>query len=216
MCVQVGARPDMTMNEDCLHLNVFSKNLTASIPVIFFIHGGGFEFGSSYDQGGPENLMDREVVVVTVNYRLGALGFLATGTEEVPGNAAMKDQILALKWVRNNIASFGGDPTRVTLTGLSAGAISATAHMVSPMSQGLFHGLIGMSSTITVARPLSTHHLDIAQRTGRGLNCQVDNIADMVACLRTVSQIIFCNIINITNISYISERPLGDYDSTVH
>lgn len=80
--------------------------------------------------------MDRDLVLVTMNYRLGSLGMLAAGTKEYPGNAAFKDQVLVLKWVKNNIACFGGDPNMVTLMGYSVGSMSVTMHMVSPMSQG--------------------------------------------------------------------------------
>ena len=82
--------------------------------------------------------MDRNVVVVTINYRLGPLGFLSMGTEEVPGNAGLRDQSLALKWVNQNIAKFGGNPDMVTLFGESAGALSVSLHLLSPLSKGLF------------------------------------------------------------------------------
>lgn len=149
MCVQTGARPDIGADEDCLHLNVFSPNLTASLPVIVYIFGGAFSWGTGIDQGGPQSLMDREVVVVNFNHRVSALGFLALGTKEISGNAGMKDQVLALKWIRTNIARFGGDPNRVILSGMSAGGISATAHMISPMSKDLFHGVYSFSGSIT-------------------------------------------------------------------
>lgn len=80
--------------------------------------------------------MDRDIVLVTINYRLGTLGMMAAGTKEYPGNAAFKDQVLALKWIKLHIAHFGGDPNSVTIMGYSAGALSATLHMVSPMSRG--------------------------------------------------------------------------------
>lgn len=115
MCYQV-ARIDsgIPMSEDCLQINVFSPNMDQSLPVIVYVFGGGFVYGCGIDQGRPENLMDRDVVVVNFNYRLGALGFLALETSEIPGNAAMKDQILALEWVQRNIARFGGNPNSVT------------------------------------------------------------------------------------------------------
>ena len=82
--------------------------------------------------------MDRNVVVVTINYRLGPLGFLSMGNEEVPGNAGLRDQSLALKWVNQNIANFGGNPGMVTIFGESAGALSVSLHLLSPLSAGLF------------------------------------------------------------------------------
>ena len=96
---------------------------------------------------GPQVLLDREVILVGVNYRLGALGFLSLETEEAPGNLGLHDQFLALSWVRDNIAQFGGDPDNVTLMGESAGAMSATCHMMSPMSKGLFHRVLALSGS---------------------------------------------------------------------
>ena len=87
---------------------------------------------------GPQEFMDRNVVVVTINYRLGPLGFLSMGNEEVPGNAGLRDQSLALKWVNKNIAKFGGNPDMVTIFGESAGALSVSLHLLSPLSTGLF------------------------------------------------------------------------------
>ena len=88
-----------------------------------------------------------QVVLVGVNYRLGILGWLCLETDEAPGNLGLHDQLLALTWVRDNIAEFGGDPANVTLLGESAGAMSAMLHLVSPMSRGLFHRLVALSGT---------------------------------------------------------------------
>lgn len=103
-----------------------------------YIHPGGFYAlsGQSKNFAGPHNLMDRDIVLVTFNYRLGSLGMLAAGTKEYPGNAALKDQVLVLKWVKDHIANFGGDPNMVTIMGYSAGGMSVTLHLVSPMSKG--------------------------------------------------------------------------------
>lgn len=130
--------------------------------------------------------MDREVVVVSINYRLGALGFLATGTKESPGNAGMKDQALALKWVQKNIAHFGGDPNKVTISGHSAGAHAVTAHMISPLSKGLFHRVIAMSGSIASARPLLSEYFDLAKKLGEKLGCATEVVADLVKCLKEV------------------------------
>lgn len=186
MCVQMFARPDLGISEDCLQLNVFTKNTAGSVPVIVYIHGGAFSVGTGIDQGGPHHLMDRNVVVVNFNYRLGALGFLATGTAEAPGNAGMKDQVMALKWINRNIAKFGGDPARVTITGLSAGALSVTSHMASPMTQGLFNGVIAMSGSAVFQVPLKTEYLDLVKKVAKQLECQTTTVTDMMTCLRTV------------------------------
>jgi carboxylesterase type B len=131
------------MSEDCLRLNVYTPELptngqTMNKSVLFYIHGGAYYTGSglSNDYGGPYYLMDHDIVLVTINYRLGLLGFLALGIPECPGNAGFKDQVLALKWVQSHIEKFGGDPNKVTIMGHSAGGFSTVLHMVSPMSKG--------------------------------------------------------------------------------
>ncbi|XP_026744533.1 esterase B1-like [Trichoplusia ni] len=133
-------------SEDCLFLNVYSPNLNGSLPVIVWIHGGAFLFGSGNDDlYGPDFLISKDVVVVSFNYRLEALGFLCLDTEDVPGNAALKDQVLALKWVQQNIAKFGGNPKEVTVMGGTAGGASVAYHIISPLSKGLFKRAISSS-----------------------------------------------------------------------
>uniref|UniRef100_A0A0K8TUN9 Carboxylic ester hydrolase n=1 Tax=Epiphyas postvittana TaxID=65032 RepID=A0A0K8TUN9_EPIPO len=137
-------------SEDCLFLNVFTKHLTESSKkaVMVFIHGGSLFAGSGNDDlYGPKFFLQEDVVLVTLNYRLEVLGFLTLDTPEVPGNAGMKDQVAALKWIKSNIAQFGGDPDNVTLFGESAGAGCVLFHILSPMSAGLFHKIIAQSGT---------------------------------------------------------------------
>ncbi|XP_037296197.1 juvenile hormone esterase-like [Manduca sexta] len=134
--------------EDCLFLNVYSPNMNPKepLPVVIFIHGGGFSCGSgNVDDYGPDFLVCEQIVVVTINYRVGLLGFLSLDTEDVPGNAGMKDQVEAFKWVQENIGYFGGDPNKVTIMGQSAGGVSVGLHLMSPMSQGLYQRAIVMS-----------------------------------------------------------------------
>src|SRR6185436_19088096 len=144
--------PAEPINEDCLYLNVWTTRSTSKKPVIVWIHGGAFISGSGscpiYD---GENMAKKGVVFVTINYRLGVFGFLAHPdlTKESPthssGNYAFLDQIAALKWVKKNIAAFGGDPDRVTIAGQSAGAFSVNALAASPVSKGLFQRVIAES-----------------------------------------------------------------------
>ncbi|KAJ2951272.1 hypothetical protein O0L34_g5673 [Tuta absoluta] len=134
--------------EDCLFLNVYTSDLKPKtpLPVMFFIFGGAFESGSGNDDiYGPDFLLPHGVILVTINYRLEALGFLSLENEDVPGNAGMKDQVAALKWVKRNIANFGGDPDNITVFGQSAGSASVVYHMASPMSRNLFKRAILMS-----------------------------------------------------------------------
>ncbi|CAG7827252.1 unnamed protein product, partial [Allacma fusca] len=151
-CAQINLwRPDtlgsIVGKEDCLHLNIhvpskahedITSGSRAKLPVIFYIHGGGYIVGSNADFS-PAYFMDKDVVTVAINYRLDLLGFLTTGDKSIRGNMALKDQNMALKWVQKNIQYFGGDPNQVTIFGTSAGAGSAHMHMLSQKSKGLFH-----------------------------------------------------------------------------
>lgn len=152
-CIQPGV-PFLTLlsetSEDCLYLNVWTPGREGSRkPVLVWIHGGGFYFGSSYQDmyNGSVLAATQDFVVVTINYRLGVMGFLAADVDEAPGNMGLYDQQLALQWVRDNIDGFGGDPEKVTLFGESAGSISVHAHIISPLSSGLFHRAVTMSGT---------------------------------------------------------------------
>ncbi|KAH8243675.1 hypothetical protein KR032_009308 [Drosophila birchii] len=174
------------VSEDCLRLNVYTKDVKARKPVIVFIHPGGFYVfsGQSKYLAGPEHLMDRDCVLVSLNYRLGSLGFLATGTKEAPGNAGLKDQVLALRWIQKHIHRFGGDPGSVTLLGYSAGSISIGLHMISPMSRGLFHRGICMSASPYGPTRYHSNDLQLAQRQARLLKCPHEPVAEMVKCMR--------------------------------
>ena len=109
-------------HEDCLFLNVYTPDVNGSLAVMVWLHGGGYLLGDGNTLVyGPDLLMRENIVVVTLNSRLGALGFLSTGDKYAQGNYALKDAVLALQWIQNNIASFGGDPSKVTLAGQSAG-----------------------------------------------------------------------------------------------
>lgn len=183
---------DWEVSEDCLRLNVYTSEIPRDDnyklkPVFVWIHAGGFNGGSSISvAAGGHYLLDREVVLVTMNYRLASLGFMSTGTKEMPGNNGFKDQSMALKWVRDNIIMFGGDPNSVTLIGLSAGARSATLHMISPMSKGLFHRVILMSGGVTAQWKVPPHQLHLAKKQARILNCPEDDIPTMVECLKKI------------------------------
>lgn len=152
-----------TMDEDCLYLNVWTpaKSPNDCLPVMVLIHGGGFFSGSAsqpFFDGAP--LAKKGVVFVGINYRLGPLGFLAhpelaeESPEGLTGNYGLLDQIAALKWVQRNIAAFGGDPSRVTIFGESAGGMSVSALLLSPMAEGLFHRAIAQSGSPILARYL--------------------------------------------------------------
>ncbi|XP_058169953.1 juvenile hormone esterase [Anopheles ziemanni] len=201
MCPQPYINSTYKMSEDCLRLNVYTSvipnELTRIIPreVLVYLHPGGFYVlsGQSNTFAGPHAIMDHPIVFVTINYRLGSLGFMSTGTSDCPGNAGLKDQVMALRWIKENIANFGGKPDSVTLMGYSAGAMSTALHLISPMSQGLFHRAIVMSAAPTAQWEVPEHQLDLAHKQAILLGCDINSIPKMIDCLRQKSANDFAN-----------------------
>ncbi|CAG9824761.1 unnamed protein product [Phaedon cochleariae] len=162
-------RANLTLleNEDCLYLNVYTPKYPTSdqdlLPVMFYIYGGGFVSGAAnFEFKGPHYFMEHDVIVVTANYRLGPFGFLATGDQVIPGNYGLKDQVMALKWVQDNIKYFGGDPEKVTIFGESAGGASVNFHYMSKKSEGLFRAGIAESGSILSPWAYQKDHKKIA------------------------------------------------------
>ena len=177
--------------EDCLFVNVYVPEGGRNLPVMVWIHGGAFLFSSKNHHAlGPQHLVTRGVVVVTVNYRLGPLGFLSLGSEAVPGNAGLTDQVLALRWIQDNISGWGGDPAMVTLFGESAGSL----HLLSPLSRGLFHRAVMQSGTALDPSwaPITPGHAETFSRMlATGVGCDKE-VAELLTCLqnRMVSQVV--------------------------
>ena len=178
--------PPGTISEDCLNLNVYTPTLRrgSDRPVLVWIHGGGLvqDGGRNYD---GTKLAATGTVVVTINYRLGALGFLAhpaLASHGMAGNYGLMDQQTALRWVQRNIARFGGDPHNVTIAGQSAGGLSVLAQMVSPGARGLFQKAIVQSGTFALnQQPLAT-----AEPSGEKFAQSVGCADQTAACLRSV------------------------------
>ncbi|XP_034832499.1 venom carboxylesterase-6-like [Maniola hyperantus] len=177
---------DIIGSEDCLFVNIHTPKPKADalLPVVIFIHGGAFMYGAGGQYDGV-HMMDRDLVVVTVNYRLGPLGFLSTGDDEIPGNAGLKDQSFALKWVRDNIINFGGNPDSITLTGCSAGSASVHYHYLSPLSRGTFHRGIAFSGSAFSSWAHAIKPLEKAKELASIVGCPTDNTRDMAECLKT-------------------------------
>ncbi|XP_054287979.1 juvenile hormone esterase-like [Macrosteles quadrilineatus] len=177
--------------EDCLYLNVYTPHATPKpkYTVMVFIYGGGFEIGSAYSYTyGPDYFLDEDIVLVTLNYRVGVLGFLSLDDPALPGNLGLKDQRLALRWIHRNIIYFGGDPRRITIFGQSAGAASVHYHMKFTSHEGLFRSAIlqsGSSFDCWAFQPPGSQQIYIdfiAARTA----CNQTNSHEFVDCLRTV------------------------------
>ncbi|GAB3909974.1 carboxylesterase family protein [Kibdelosporangium lantanae] len=181
----IGDKP--SESEDCLTLNVTAPRGARNLPVMVWVHGGGFFSGSSNHYDGAQLATKGDVVVVTVNYRLGVFGFLAHPDLPGSGDYGLEDQQAALRWVRRNVANFGGDPRQVTLFGESAGGMSTCSHLISPGSAGLFACAIIQSGPCMmdkewplgswVPRPLKTAQ-EQGEQVAKDLGCTD------IACLR--------------------------------
>ncbi|XP_076279075.1 uncharacterized protein LOC143208489 [Lasioglossum baleicum] len=181
-------------NENCLTLNIYTPKVkrTDLLPVMVFIHGGGYLTGnSSRHLYGPNYLLDKDILFVTLNYRLGLFGFLSTGDAAAPGNFGLKDQVLALKWVRRNIRAFGGNRNEVLLVGHNAGATCVHLHSISNSSKHLFNSYI-MQSNIAIPSTgfrFDRSYFHSAKRLGSNNNCSTNDSYSLVNCLRRSSAI---------------------------
>jgi len=193
----LGTTVDTNSSEDCLTLNIWTPDrVDAALPVMVFIHGGGFTLGSGSDSTYEGSVLAKTqgVIVVTMNYRLGALGLLRhpafAAEDAAAGNYAIADQRRALEWVRDNIKAFGGDAKNVTLFGESAGGISTCLHLISPPSRGLFHRAIMESGPCTL----------LPQSTAAAAEAQGKALADAVGCTGDDNTIKSC----------LRSKPAGD------
>lgn len=184
--------PKTRLDEDCLYLNIWTpsieKRLNDKLTTMFWIYGGCFYSGSSsLDVYSGKYLSAKEgVIVVSVNYRLGPLGFLYLGEEDAPGNMGLLDQNMAMKWVYDNIEMFGGDQQKITLFGESSGSASVHFHVLSGESTGYFSSVIMQSGSALA--PWAYDDQEKANTTARMLaklvNCEQDEASKIIACLR--------------------------------
>jgi para-nitrobenzyl esterase len=179
------------LSEDCLTVNVFAPSTAKRLPVMVWIHGGGFAAGGGAEPRHEGAAFARKnVVLVTINYRLGIFGFFAHAdlTKEssrgASGNYGMLDQVAALQWVKDNIAAFGGDPGNVTIFGESAGSFSVSALVASPLAKGLFHKAIGESGAFFTAGGGTLAALTLPAAEQQGAKFVTAAGADSLAALR--------------------------------
>ncbi|XP_077840281.1 cocaine esterase isoform X5 [Macaca mulatta] len=183
--------PLVPMSEDCLYLSIYTPAYShegSNLPVMVWIHGGALVIGMASMYDGSMLAAFEDVVVVTIQYRLGVLGFFSTGDKHATGNWGYLDQVAALRWVRQNIAHFGGNPDRVTIFGESAGGTSVSSLVVSPMSQGLFHGAI-MESGVALLPGLIASSADVISTVVANLSaCDQADSEALVNCLQGKSK----------------------------
>ncbi|XP_031622630.1 esterase E4-like [Contarinia nasturtii] len=178
-------------NEDCLYLNVYApveaieQANDGNFSVIVYVMGEAFQSGSAQHYG-PDFFIEKDVIVVTFNYRLGPIGFMSLNLPDYAGNMGHKDQVLALKWVDKNIIQFGGGG-KTTLLGHDSGAISVSLHMISPASVGLFENAIMLSgSALNPSIPRVKDHLTLLYNLAESLHYPVDNNRDLLEFLRQI------------------------------
>ncbi|XP_030764556.1 venom carboxylesterase-6-like [Sitophilus oryzae] len=184
-CTQISDS-EVVGSEDCLYINVYTTNLNSSLPVMVYIYGGAFVSGSTNSSGTPDYLLEKDIVFVIFNYRLGVFGFLSTEDTALPGNLGIKDQILALKWVQNNIEYFGGDPDKVTIFGESAGAASVSYILTNSNTSDLYQNAIMQSGTVLCLWTLARNASVKAFKLGTSLGIITDNSTYLVEQLREV------------------------------
>ncbi|XP_076248299.1 venom carboxylesterase-6-like [Calliopsis andreniformis] len=195
---------DVVGKEDCLYLNVYTPKLGSNdlLPVMLYIHGGSFMTGSGGRADfGPDYLLDKNVLLVTINYRLGIIGFLSTGDKAAPGNYGMKDQLLTLKWVKRNIKAFGGNPNNITLFGESAGSASVHLHSLVNISKGYFDRYILQSGLVTYGWGFryDSSYYNKPKIVGILNLCPIINTYQLVDCLRRVKA---SNLVKSTKLAF--------------
>jgi len=182
-------------SEDCLYLSIYTpyNNVSATtqrLPVMVFFHSGAYNSGHGTNDFGPQYLLDKRIILVVVNYRLGRLGFLSLEDETLPGNYGMKDQVLSLMWVKSHIDDYGGDSDKMTIYGESAGSCSTSLHLISPLSKGLFRGVISSSAVGTsTGFPCVTPRGESRNEAQLFINktgCARNNSLDTLECLKNL------------------------------
>ncbi|XP_068409889.1 LOW QUALITY PROTEIN: bile salt-activated lipase [Eschrichtius robustus] len=196
-CLQATITQDSTYGkEDCLYLNIWvpqgRKEVSRNLPVMIWIYGGAFLMGSShganflsnYLYDGEEIATRGNVIVVSFNYRVGPLGFLSTGDSNLPGNYGLRDQHMAIAWVKRNIAAFGGDPDNITVFGESAGGASASLQTLSPYNKGLIKRAISQSGVALCPWAIQKNPLFWAKRIAEKVGCPLNDTGRMARCLK--------------------------------
>nr|XP_046248919.1 cocaine esterase-like [Scatophagus argus] len=185
-----GIVPDVPdISEDCLYLNIYTpanRAHNAKLPVMVWIHGGGFTLGSASMFDGSALAAYQDVVVVLIQYRLGLLGFLSTGDEHLSGNFGLLDQVQALRWTQEHIHSFGGDPDLVTIFGESAGGVSVSLLLLSPLSDGLFHRAIAESGTAAMDMLYTNDPLPATHMVANMSGCSLESSKKIADCMKNL------------------------------
>uniref|UniRef100_A0A3B5BLQ2 Neuroligin-4, X-linked-like n=1 Tax=Stegastes partitus TaxID=144197 RepID=A0A3B5BLQ2_9TELE len=171
-----------TQTHSCIHIDIHEEG--GQRPVMVYVHGGSYTEGTGNMMDGSVLASYGNVIVITLNYRLGVLGFLSTGDQAAKGNYGLLDQIQALRWVKENIAAFGGDPSRVTVFGSGAGASCVSLLTLSHYSEDLFHRAIIQSGSALASWAVNYQPSKYARQLGERVGCGIDDSTQLVACLQ--------------------------------
>ncbi|CAJ0940445.1 unnamed protein product [Ranitomeya imitator] len=216
-CVQATLlQTDVIGSMDCLYLNIWvpqtRSSVSTQLPVMVWIYGGGFLLGGAqgasfldnYLYDGEELALRGKVIVVTLNYRVGPLGFLSTGDASAPGNYGLWDQHMAIAWVKRNIAAFGGDPSNITIFGESAGGASVSLQTLTPYNVGLIRRAITQSGVGLCPWAIQREPLMWAKQLATNVGCPVDDTATLVNCLKQTDPkaITLAYQLQLTNLEY--------------
>ncbi|KAJ8302532.1 hypothetical protein KUTeg_018928 [Tegillarca granosa] len=212
--------PITDVSENCLFLNVYVPNSVSygnKKSVMVWIHGGGYSVGQGNLYDSSELALTGDVIVVVINYRLNVFGFMTTWDSAALGNYGLWDQIMALKWVKNNIEDFGGDPDSITIFGESAGGFSVSILSLLPQNKGLFHRVIAQSGTANSYMAFNNDKKSFMQDIFDELKCDKQDTISIVECLRAVASENFSNVTmkmlySGLNDLYISIAPRVDND----
>uniref|UniRef100_A0A4D5R9B5 Carboxylic ester hydrolase n=1 Tax=Scolopendra viridis TaxID=118503 RepID=A0A4D5R9B5_SCOVI len=205
--------------EDCLYLNVYTPKLpkdkeNLKMDVVYWINGGGFlAMAGTSAYAGPERFpLQDDVILVSVTYRINVMGFLSTNDSASPGNYGLLDQVEGLKWVRENIHYFGGDPNKVTIMGESAGGASVIYQMLTPLTKGLFHRAIAMSGSALCSWARQKVPLYWSKKLGEDIGCPTESSCELVNCLRQkpVEEIIHKGNFSFYGLPPITNAPVVD------
>ncbi|XP_043465145.1 esterase FE4-like [Leptopilina heterotoma] len=175
-------------DDDCLYLNIATNSLTGKKAVMVWIHGGAFSYSSSdLNYFGPDYLLKNDIVFVSLNYRLGFFGFLNLNTKDCSGNQGLKDQVCALKWIQENIETFGGDSKNITIFGCSSGSTCVHYHCISPLAKGLFQKAICQSGVAVSENTFQSSNKEFAFKMLEVLGKKIDNPEEAVQLFRNFS-----------------------------
>nr|XP_023018925.1 venom carboxylesterase-6-like [Leptinotarsa decemlineata] len=211
VCTQ-GSNP-VIGSEDCLYLKIYTTNLPKekkNLPVMVWIYGGAYQKGSPvFGDHSPDLLLDEGIILVSFHYRLGIFGFLSTGDLISPGNAGLKDQVLALKWIKKNIAKFGGDPNKITIFGQSAGAASIAYLLQTNITQGLFNAAIMHSGHSLSQWALTRNAPTLTKNIAKVLKTSTSSSEKMIEGLKKINSTILQQEATAKFSDSLRDNPLG-------